>query len=153
MESGPPWWPGDLGQPAASGGQNDVRYAFFPDRRRLAVEQDGQVALYDSGDHRIAGVSQSRSRGQPLAFTTEKGEVTLDAPAIALGDLMLGQAGEEAGGGPALAIGTRGDVRPDLLDGGQPQVVQDEGEALRVDRLRGWLNGRGHAAAPVSRAS
>ena len=30
------WWPGDLGSPSSSGGQNNVRYAYFPQTRRLA---------------------------------------------------------------------------------------------------------------------
>ncbi len=78
MDSGPAWWPDDLGQPASSGGQNDVRYAFFPDHRRLAVQRDGKVTLYDSGDHRISGVSQRGGGDRPLAFSSDKGEVTLD---------------------------------------------------------------------------
>jgi hypothetical protein len=78
IDVGPAWWPEDLGRPASSGGQNDVRYAFFPDHRRLAVERDGTVALYDSGDHRIDGVSQSGSGGGALAFTSQEGEVTLE---------------------------------------------------------------------------
>ncbi|MBD0271514.1 MAG: hypothetical protein ICV73_06250 [Acetobacteraceae bacterium] len=77
MDPGPVWWPDDLGQPASSGGQNGVRYAFFPDRR-LAVQRDGEVALYDSGDHRITGVSQSQGSGRSPAFTSQRGEVTLD---------------------------------------------------------------------------
>jgi hypothetical protein len=76
MDFGPAWWPDDLGQPASSGGQNDLKYAFFPDRRRLAIQRDGAVTLYDSGEHRISGVSQS-SGGSPK-FTTGAGEVGLD---------------------------------------------------------------------------
>ena len=78
MDLGPAWWPEDLGQPASSGRQNDIRYAFFPDHRRLAVEQDGKVTLYDSGDHRINGVSQEQSSGEPLAFASQHGEVRLE---------------------------------------------------------------------------
>ncbi len=78
MDAGPAWWPDDLGQPASSGGQGGIRYAFFPDRRRLAVERDGAVALYDSGDHRIGGVSQGQDGGGTLAFTSQHGEVALD---------------------------------------------------------------------------
>jgi hypothetical protein len=78
MDLGPAWWPADLGQPASSSGQNAIRYAFFPDHHRLAIEQDGKVTLYDSGDHRIEGVSQGQSSDQPLAFASQHGEVTLD---------------------------------------------------------------------------
>ena len=78
MDSGPAWWPDDLGQPASSGGQDGVRYAFFPDRRRLAVQRDGRVTLYASGGPRITGVSQGGGGDRPLTFTSQAGEVTLD---------------------------------------------------------------------------
>ena len=79
MEAGPAWWPEDLGHPASSGGQNDVRHAFFPDRRRLAIRRDGAVSLYDTADHRIGGVPQhGGGGGRPLAFPSQVGEVTLD---------------------------------------------------------------------------
>ena len=78
MDFGPAWWPDDLGQPASSGGQDDIRYAFFPDRQRLAIQQNGKVTLYNSGDHRIGGVSQRQGSGQSPVFTSQKGEVTLD---------------------------------------------------------------------------
>ncbi len=69
------WWPAGLGSPAASGGQNGIRYAYFPAQRRVAVEQAGQVALYDSGEHRISGVSQQQSGTQDLAFHSQLGTV------------------------------------------------------------------------------
>lgn len=73
------WWPGDLGQPSSSGAQNGVRYAAFPSSRRLAIEQNGTVAVYDTGDHRISGVSQSQSGTGPgnLRFTSQHGDVDL----------------------------------------------------------------------------
>ena len=30
-------WPADLGQPATTGSQNNLRYAYFPATRRLAI--------------------------------------------------------------------------------------------------------------------
>lgn len=73
------WWPGDLGQPSASGSQNGVRYAAFADARRLAIEEGGKVSLYDTGDHSISGVSQSQSGGGPgsLRFTSQRGDIDL----------------------------------------------------------------------------
>jgi len=41
------WWPDGLGGPSATGAQNDMRYACFAGRRRLAVMQDGRVRVYD----------------------------------------------------------------------------------------------------------
>jgi hypothetical protein len=72
------WWPDGLGTPSATGAQNDMRYACFPDERRLAVLRDGQVRLYDTGDHRIGGFSQQQSRGQILSFTSQIGAVRLE---------------------------------------------------------------------------
>ena len=37
------WWPSDLGMPASTGAQNNMRYACFPDRRRLALNVDGGI--------------------------------------------------------------------------------------------------------------
>jgi hypothetical protein len=72
------WWPADLGHPSSSGGQNDMQYAFFPNARRLAVRQNGQVSLYDTGNHMIGGVSQSQSgSAQDLSFTSQFGTVRL----------------------------------------------------------------------------
>lgn len=79
MDFGPAWWPQELGQPSTSGGQDDVTYAFFPEARRLAIRQDGQVTVYDSGDHRISGVSQQQGSGRSLTFGSDQGEVRLDA--------------------------------------------------------------------------
>jgi hypothetical protein len=73
------WWPPDLGQPSTSGSQNDMRYAFFPEKRRLLIEQDGKLATYDSADHRISGVS-----GGPVAAEPK---LQLGAPGAAVGAL------------------------------------------------------------------
>jgi hypothetical protein len=75
MEFGPPWWPASLGTPATSGSQNDIRYAFFPGKQRLAIERDGKLSLYDSGAHEITGVSQQQGGGDALAFSTQSGSV------------------------------------------------------------------------------
>jgi hypothetical protein len=72
------WWPDDLGRPSATGAQNDMRYACFPEERRLAVMRDGRVRVYDTGDHRIGGFSQQQSGSQNLTFTSQKGTVRLE---------------------------------------------------------------------------
>ena len=81
FENGPggdAWWPRDCGTPSATGSQNDMGYACFPETRRLALRRDGTVSLYDTGDHRIGGVSQQQSGGQDLTFTSQHGTVRLD---------------------------------------------------------------------------
>ncbi len=77
------WWPDDLGQPASVGAQDRSRYAIFPEVRRLAVERDGRVTVYDTGAHRIFGVSQQQSTCSAIAFTSQIGAVMLDALPIA----------------------------------------------------------------------
>lgn len=78
MSGGEKWWPKELGEPSTSGSQNEMRYAFFPGKRRLLVEQGGKLTTYDSGDHRITGVSQQNSQTQSLAFADQNGSVMLD---------------------------------------------------------------------------
>jgi hypothetical protein len=72
------WWPEGLGHPSATGAQNDMRYACFPDQRRLAVMRDGRVRVYDTGDHRIGGFSQQQSGSQSLTFISQTGPVRLE---------------------------------------------------------------------------
>jgi hypothetical protein len=72
------WWPDGLGHPSATGAQNDMRYACFPDRQRLAVMRGGQTKVYDTGDHRISGFSQQQSGDQSLSFNSQKGLVRLN---------------------------------------------------------------------------
>jgi hypothetical protein len=72
------WWPGDLGFPASTGAQNTMRYACFPDRRRLAIDVNGQISVYDTGDHWISGFSQQQGGDQSLTFTSQYGLVRLD---------------------------------------------------------------------------
>ena len=72
------WWPAALGSPSASGSQNHARYAFFPEKRRLLIEQGGKVATYDSGNHQISSVAQQEGHDRALAFTSQEGVVDLD---------------------------------------------------------------------------
>jgi hypothetical protein len=69
------WWPGDLGRPSSTGSQNGMRYAYFPESRRLAIEEGSGVVVYDTGEHDISGVSQSNGL---ISFTGSAGAVALD---------------------------------------------------------------------------
>ena len=71
------WWPAELGNPASTGAQNDLRYAFFPGPRRLAIQKAGQVCVYDTGEHRISGFSQEQAGDQSLTFISQYGLVRL----------------------------------------------------------------------------
>lgn len=69
------WWPADLGSPASVGAQNAVRYAYFPGSRRLAIDLNGQLTVYDTLDHQIGGFSQQQSGSGSLTFTSQYGLV------------------------------------------------------------------------------
>jgi Short C-terminal domain len=69
------WWPAELGSPASTGAQNDLRYACFLGSRQLAIQQGGQVRVYDTGEHRISGFSQQQGGDQSLTFTSQYGLV------------------------------------------------------------------------------
>jgi hypothetical protein len=69
------WWPADLGQPSSTGAQNEIRYAYFAQSRRLAIEVNGRVTVYDTLDHRIGGFSQQQSHGGSLTFSSQHGLV------------------------------------------------------------------------------
>jgi hypothetical protein len=77
------WWPAELGGPASVGAQNELRYAFFPATRRLAIARGSQVTVYDTDDHRIGGFSQQQTGDQSLTFTSQHGLVRVaDLPVV-----------------------------------------------------------------------
>jgi hypothetical protein len=77
------WWPSDLGAAGSTGSQNNLRYAYFPNARRLAIDQGGQVTVYDTGDHQIGGFGQQQSGDQSITFTSQYGVVRVaDLPQI-----------------------------------------------------------------------
>jgi len=79
MKPQPQWWPDGLGEPSATGSQNALRYAYFSESRRLAVQRGGTTTLYDTADHRIGGVSQQQHNDDGGAtFTSQHGDVGLD---------------------------------------------------------------------------
>ena len=69
------WWPSDLRWPNSTGAQNGVRYAYFAQARRLAIELNGSVTVYDTQDHQIGGFSQQQSYGGSVTFTSQYGLV------------------------------------------------------------------------------
>lgn len=85
IQPGNLWWPAELGSPAASGGQNDLRYAYFPAGRRLAVEQGGSVTVYDTGEHQIGGFSQQQGPGQSLGFSSQLGSFAVTSLPVVSG--------------------------------------------------------------------
>ena len=72
------WWPAELGAPAMSGAQNQIRYAYFPQHRRLVLEHSGQLAQYDTGQYQLSGVSQQQGGQSSLSFSSPQGNVTVE---------------------------------------------------------------------------
>jgi hypothetical protein len=66
-----------IGSPGAVGVQNDLRYAVFPETRRLVIDDDDALSVYDTGSHRILGVAQAQSADQTLTFTSQDGLVRI----------------------------------------------------------------------------
>jgi hypothetical protein len=67
------WWPADLRWPNSTGAQNNVRYAYFAQARRLVIDVGGTVTVYDTLDHQIGGFGQQQSVGGTLSFTSQYG--------------------------------------------------------------------------------
>ena len=79
MQPDESWWPAGLSNPSSSGGQNGLKYAFFPDQQRLAIERDGRVEQFDTGSRRISSVLQIQSGidgGDPV-FSADGADVAL----------------------------------------------------------------------------
>lgn len=106
--AGTPWgdvWPANLGAATTTGSQNDIRYAFFPSSRRLAIEIHGQVTVYDTQDHHITGVSQQQGAGASLTFVSQHGLVRV-ADLRVVSEAVSG----EASAGASATAGPRQDV-------------------------------------------
>jgi hypothetical protein len=71
------WWPADLGSPSSVGSQNDMRYAYFPAKRRLALWRGGRVEVLDTGEHIISGFGQQQGGGDSITLSSQLGSVPL----------------------------------------------------------------------------
>lgn len=155
------WWPGHLGHAASTGAQNRMRYAWFPDSRRLAIDAgDGRVRVYDTGDHRIGGFSQQQSGDQSLSFTSQQGLVKLsdlreidqpasngagDAAATSpkLSEALQGQPSLDSAvhapaEGPAELRSGHKPAQPDLPEPSRPHASEAADEAdifAKIERL------------------
>jgi hypothetical protein len=80
MMSSNGWWPAELGNPSSSGGQNNARYAYFPQTQRLAIDRGGQITVYNTLDHQIGGVQQQQGGAYgSLSFSSQFGTFTVDS--------------------------------------------------------------------------
>jgi len=84
------WWPAGLQFPTSTGSQNNVRYAYFATIRRLAIEVNGHVTLYDTLDHQIGGFSQQQSVVGSITFTSQYGLVDVNTlPIISIDNVPV----------------------------------------------------------------
>lgn len=67
------WWGPTLRWPNSTGSQNNVRYAYFAQARRLAIEANDTVTIYDTLDHQIGGFGQQQAYGASLSFNSQYG--------------------------------------------------------------------------------
>jgi hypothetical protein len=80
------WWPADLGNPNATGSQNQTQYAYFGDSCRLAVKTGSSVWVYDTLQHRIGGFSQQQGAKGSITFSSQFGTVDLSSLPIVMRD-------------------------------------------------------------------
>jgi len=103
------WWPGELGSPNSTGAQNNARYAYFAQARRLAIDVNGAVTVYDTLDHQIGGFSQQQSVDGSLTFTSQFGLVDVGAlPIVSGGGLASQYRPAEPAAPPAPHVGPQG---------------------------------------------
>lgn len=108
-----PWWPTELGSPTISGSQNNLLYAYFADKQRLLLENQGEIHVYDTLHHHISGVSQQQgSSGQLLIFTSQAGT-------FAVSDL------------PQISASTRPAHEPPVTENNQPTNIITKAEQIK----------------------
>lgn len=73
------WWGPTLRWPNSTGSQNGMRYAYFGQARRLAVEANGSVTIYDTLDHHIGGFSQQQGYGSSFSFSSQYGQFDISS--------------------------------------------------------------------------
>jgi hypothetical protein len=121
---------------AEGGGKMALAGAGRAEQQDIAPRLEPAVPLGERQKARLAG---HRHGGEVEAVEglarREVGGLRMagDAALLTLGQLVLGQGGEEACRGPALGIGRLGDALPEPAEGGQAQLVQQHRQAGGVD--------------------
>src|SRR5262249_61705518 len=88
--------------------QQEIGALFEP---ALACGERHHLRLADHRHHLEVEAVERFAHGQPCF-----GKVTLDAPATAIGDLVLGERGKEASCWPAFLVGLLGELGPHQFD-------------------------------------
>jgi hypothetical protein len=98
-------WPSELGVASSAGSQNDLHYAVFAATRRLAVERNGRITIYDTRDHRITGVSQQQSADQSITFSSQHGPVRLTDLSVIDGERNVAAGAVSPAAAPNSTVG------------------------------------------------
>jgi hypothetical protein len=59
-----------------------MRYAYFPQARRLAVDAGGAVMVYDTGAHQIGGFGQQQGGDASITLSSQFGTIRLSDLAV-----------------------------------------------------------------------
>jgi hypothetical protein len=71
-------WPSELGVASTSGTSAEMRYAYFPQNRRLAVEWRGVLTIYDTAEYQFRGLLEAHSAEVVgVSILTQRGRVRL----------------------------------------------------------------------------
>jgi hypothetical protein len=71
-------WPAELGTASTCGTSPEMRYAYFPKNRRLAVEWRGVLTIYDTAEYQFRGMLQAHSSETVgTSILTQRGRVRL----------------------------------------------------------------------------
>jgi hypothetical protein len=140
------WWPEELGYAASTGAQNDLRYAFFPASRRLAIRLGDTTTVYDTRDHQIGGFSQQQGGDQSLTFTSQYGLVRLsDLDVISPVTPKVDDHQPEASASPTPPAPVPSEPQQQILGSDtpcEPQVSTEVDIFDKIERLAG-LHSRG----------
>jgi hypothetical protein len=105
--------------------QHDVGALLYP---AIAGAERHDLGFADHGDgSEVEAIERLAWRQARL------GEMALDAAAAAIGHLLLGKSGKEAGRRPAFLISLFGQPGPHQFDARQAQFIEEQFDACGVD--------------------
>jgi hypothetical protein len=67
------WPPTSLRRPTISGAHGTLKFAFFADKRRLLIESEGSLQIFDCGAHQIREVDEIVGERPTLEFISQNG--------------------------------------------------------------------------------
>ncbi|MBC7700241.1 SHOCT domain-containing protein [Aquabacterium sp.] len=133
------WWPADLRWPNSTGAQNGVRYAYFGQARRLAIDVGGRVTVYDTLDHQISGFSQQQSGSGSISLSSQYGLIDVASLPVVSGEGAQGAA-------PAYRVPQPQPFEPSPANGADPADIFGTIEKLAALQAKGYISAEEFAA-------